>query len=159
VAGIVAITPAFDPGKATSRRDLADARRVAELVRRNGVEGFLEGLALVGDPLVEVAPNEVRKRMTLHRDLHALADALERIVRSRPFDSLADLSAIGVPALVVASRDKLDPGHPHDLAVAYHESLPHSELCCEPEGRAPLAWSRRKLGPRVLEFARKLGCP
>ena len=62
--------------------------------------------------------------MLLHRHLPALAQALREVPRSRPFTNLEDLSAIQVPALVVASHDTADPGHPRAVAEAYAESMP-----------------------------------
>jgi hypothetical protein len=95
--------------------------------------------------------------MARHRDLGVLADAIQHVVRSRPFESLDDLAAIGVPALVVGSRDAFDPRHPFALATAYAAALPGAELYCEAEGRAPIAWSRRRLGNRVFDYAQTLG--
>ena len=39
--------------------------------------------------------------------------ALREVPRSRPFESLAELEGLEVPALVVASDDDADPGHPY----------------------------------------------
>jgi pimeloyl-ACP methyl ester carboxylesterase len=158
VAGIVAITPGFDPDRTPSAQDLREADRTAELLRRDGIEGFVQALDEISDPLGIIAPEEMRSRMSRHRDLGVLADAVQQVVRSRPFESLDELAAIGVPALVVGSRDAFDPRHPFDLATAYAAAMPRAELCCEAEGRAPIAWSRRRLGSRVLDFARSLGC-
>ncbi len=163
VAGIVGITPGFDPADTLSKRDLHDASRTADLVRRHGVEGFLRALEQIGDPLSVIAPDELRRRLSRHSDLEALANAIECVVRSRPFESLGDLAAIKIPTLIVGSRDKFDPRHPYQLAIAYAAALPRAELQCEPEGRAPIAWSRRRLGNLVLDFARDLSagpwCP
>ena len=57
----------------------------------------------------------LRQRLAAHEHPVALADALEVVPRSAPFHSFEELGAIGVPTLVVASRDEADPGHP--LAV------------------------------------------
>ena len=157
VAGIVGITPGFDPNETPSAKDLHDADLTADLLRRDGSEGFLQALDEISDPLGIVAPDEMRRRMSRHRDLGVLADAVQHVVRSRPFESLDDLAAIGVPALVVGSRDAFDPRHPFHIATAYAAALPRAELYCEAEGRAPIAWSRRRLGNRVLDFAQSLG--
>ncbi len=45
--------------------------------------------------------------------------ALREVPRSRPFDDLAELERLEVPALVVASHDAADPGHPYAVAEAY----------------------------------------
>ena len=94
-----------------------------------------------------------RRRLGQHRDLAAVADALQANLRARPFASFDELAAVRAPALVVASRDELDPRHPYDLARAYAEALLGCDLVSEPEGRAPLAWNGRKLARRVLELA------
>ena len=58
----------------------------------------------------------------------ALAQALREVPRSRPFESLEELGALEVPALVVASNDDADPGHPYESAAAYAEALPAAQL-------------------------------
>lgn len=90
-----------------------------------------------------------RERMERQGSLGALAEALRQAPRSRPFDSLDELRALGVPALVVASNDEADPGHPYAAAAAYAEALPRAELVSEGEGESPLAWQGGRLS-RVL---------
>ncbi len=156
VAGIVGITPGFDPGETPTANDLREADLTAELLRGDGVEGFLRALKQISDPLSIIAPEELRRRMSRHGDLGALADAVRYVVRSRPFESLHELAAIEVPALVIGSRDTFDPRHPLELASAYAAALPRAALHHEAEGRAPIAWSRRRLGNHVHDFARSL---
>ena len=70
--------------------------------------------------------------------------------RSRPFDDLAELEFLDVPALVVASHDEADPGHPYAVAEAWAERLPQATLVSEEPGavaarlagRPPLARDR-----------------
>ena len=64
------------------------------------------------------------ERMGLHRDLGELARALRETPASRPFGSLEELAGLEVPALVVASGDEADPGHPYAVAEAYAAALP-----------------------------------
>ncbi|HEY3552902.1 MAG TPA: alpha/beta hydrolase [Solirubrobacterales bacterium] len=90
-----------------------------------------------------------RERMERQGNLEALTEALRQAPRSRPFDSLDELGAIDVPALIVASNDDADPGHPYAAAAAYAEALPQAKLVSEPEGESPLAWQGGKLS-RVL---------
>ena len=156
VAGVVGITPAFDPGETPTARDLTEAKLTAALIRREGVEGFIAAVEAIGDPLVALAADEVRIRMSRHRDLDSLADAIEGIVPSRPFESLDDLGAVEAPVLIVASRDEFDPRHPLRISHAYAAALPRAELHCEAVGRTPIAWSRRRLGNLVLGFAQSL---
>jgi len=90
-----------------------------------------------------------RERMLRQEHPEALAQALREVPRSRPFDSLEELRSLDVPALVVASNDDADPGHPYAAAAAYAEALPRAELVSEAEGESPLAWQGGKLS-RVL---------
>jgi pimeloyl-ACP methyl ester carboxylesterase len=157
VDGIVGVTPGFDPDETPSPKDMHEADLTAGLLRRRGVEGFLQALEEIGDPLSIVAPEEMRTRMSRHRDFDALADAVQHVVRSRPFESLENLAAIEIPTLIIGSQDSFDPRHPLRIAIAYAAALPRARLCCEAKGRAPIAWSRRRLGSCVLEFAQGLG--
>ena len=79
-----------------------------------------------------------RERMRLHRHPDALAQALREVSRSLPFEGLAELEALGVPALVVASYDEADPGHPYAVAEAWAERLPSARLVSEEPGKSPL---------------------
>jgi pimeloyl-ACP methyl ester carboxylesterase len=90
-----------------------------------------------------------RERMLLQRHPEALVEALREVPRSRPFGSLEELGTLDVPALVVASNDDADPGHPQATAAAYAEALPRARLVSEDEGESPLAWQGGKLS-RVL---------
>jgi 3-oxoadipate enol-lactonase len=60
-----------------------------------------------------------------------------------------------VPALVVASHDVADPGHPYAVAAAYAERLPRSRLISEAEGESPLAWQGGKLSREILAFSQE----
>jgi pimeloyl-ACP methyl ester carboxylesterase len=93
-----------------------------------------------------------RERMLRQEDLGALAKALRQVPHSRPFDSLEELEQLDVPALVVASNDDADPGHPYAAAVAYAEALPRAELVSEGEGESPLAWQGGKLSRALAAF-------
>jgi hypothetical protein len=64
-----------------------------------------------------------------------------------------------VPALVVASRDEADPGHPRGVAEAYAASLPRARLAIEPEGQSPLAWQGGRLSREIAAFAAELVDP
>ena len=154
VAALTAITPAYDPAAHPNEADVRDADRLAEAMRTSGADGYIEGLKEMGDPAVEMTfLSLTRRRLAEHRDLGSVADALQANVRARPFESFDDLASIAAPSLVVASRDKLDPRHPHAVARSYAAALPESEIVSEPEGRAPLAWNGRKLARCVLDLA------
>lgn len=93
-----------------------------------------------------------RERVERQRDLSALAQALREVPRSRPFESMEELRGLQVPALVVASNDDADPGHPYDAAAAYAEALPQARLESEAEGESPLAWQGGKLSRALAAF-------
>jgi pimeloyl-ACP methyl ester carboxylesterase len=83
----------------------------------------------------------------------ALADALRAVPRSRPFEDLHALEEIECPAVVVASRDEADPGHPLALGEAYAELLPRGRLLVEEPGSSPLAWQGGRLSKVIAELA------
>lgn len=85
----------------------------------------------------------------------ALVEALREVPRSRPFGSLEELRSLPVPALVVASHDEADPGHPYAAAVAYAEALPRAQLIAEAEGESPLAWQGGRLSRALAAFYTK----
>jgi pimeloyl-ACP methyl ester carboxylesterase len=156
VAGLAAITPTYDPRAHPNEDDLRDADRLADAMRREGAEGYEAGLREMDEPAVAMTfLGLTRRRLGQHRSLAAVADALRANLRARPFASFDELAAIRAPALVVGSRDELDPRHPHELSRAYAAALPGAELSVEPEGSPPLAWNGRKLARGLLELARR----
>lgn len=153
VAGVVVVTPAFDPD---APRDFARWDALAEGLRSGGVEGFVEAYR-VEDEVPEAWRDTVRivlrQRMAQHADLGALADALQATPRSRPYESLEVLGALSVPAVVVASRDEADPGHPLAVGEAYAAAIPGARLLTEEPGRSPLAWQGGQLSRVIAEVA------
>ena len=101
-------------GEPSSEESLAYWDRLADGLERGGVEGFVEAYDHDLDPeWRETLIGLARRRLALHRHPEAVADALRGVTRSRPFDGLATLEGLEVPALVVASHDDADPGHPY----------------------------------------------
>ena len=94
-----------------------------------------------------------RERMLLHRHPEALVAGAARgaalAARSGRSRSWRDLE---LPALVVASHDDADPGHPYAAAAAYAEALPRARLISEGEGESPLAWQGGKLSRELAAF-------
>ena len=87
VAGLVIMTPAYDP---EDRRPGAMDRwdRLAEGLRSGGVEGFV---AAYGTPKVpekwrDTIDRVLHQRLAAHEHPDALADALQAVPRSRPFE-------------------------------------------------------------------------
>jgi pimeloyl-ACP methyl ester carboxylesterase len=153
VAGVVLITPAYTPdGEHT---DLARWDALADGLRDGGVEGFVQAY---GDPGVPEAWREtvikvVRQRLSAHQHPEAVADALRAVPRSRAFEDWAELGELELPAVVVASRDEADPGHPLDIGETYAELLPRGQLLVEQPGQSPLAWQGGCLSKVVADLA------
>jgi 3-oxoadipate enol-lactonase len=154
LSGLIVIGPVYAGGEITAER-LEYWDGLADALRDGGVEGFVDYVVDRGeaDPAWrETVARITRERMQLHRHPEALVEALRDVARSRPFDSLAELETLEVPALVVASHDGADPGHPRAVAEAYAESLPRAQLVGEEEGESPLAWQGGRLSREIAEF-------
>lgn len=155
LAGLVVIGPSFMGFVDPEALGAWDA--LAEGLERNGLDGFMEVYDRDLDPAWrETVLRFTRQRLAEHRHPEALARALREVPRSAPFEALSELEFIEVPALVVASNDEADPGHPHGVAVAYAERLPGATLVSEEEGASPLAWQGGRLSRRIAEFCAAL---
>lgn len=158
VGALVLITPAFDPRSAGSAQELARWDALARGLREGGVEGFVGAYDLDGlTPSVrETVEKVLRQRLSAHQHPEAVADAIEAVPRSRPFEAMADLERIEVPTLVVASRDEADPGHPLALGEAYARTIPGARLVVEdpgPPARSPIAWQGGRLSKLIAQIA------
>jgi pimeloyl-ACP methyl ester carboxylesterase len=154
VAGLVVITPAFDPeDKRPERLERWD--RLSRGLREGGVEGFLAayGEPDVAEPFRESVRTVIRQRLSAHAHPDALADALHVTPRSAPFADWAALGALDVPAAVVASRDEADPEHPLALGQRYARELPRAEVHTEAPGKSPLAWQGSQLSRVIADVA------
>lgn len=155
VAGLVVITPAFDPGAVVDDERLARWDALADGLRTGGIEGFI---AAYGEPPVPEAWRAtvlkvIRQRLSQHEHLPAVADALRVVPRSRPFESIAELSTIDVPTAIVASADEPDPEHPQAVGEAYAAAIPGSRLVLDEPGRSPLAWQGSQLSRVIADVA------
>jgi pimeloyl-ACP methyl ester carboxylesterase len=153
LAGLVVIGPVYTGGIEPESLEYWDG--LAGALESGGVDGFVSyiGERQGIDPRWrESVLRFTRARMLLQQHPEALARALREVPRSRPFGSLADLDDLEVPALVVASNDDADPGHPYEAATAYAEALPRAELVSEDEGESPLAWQGGKLSRALAAF-------
>jgi pimeloyl-ACP methyl ester carboxylesterase len=159
VSALCLITPAFDPD---GLRDGTDAARppagwdaLARGLREGGVEGFVGAYDLERMPARwrSTLGKVLRQRLSAHEHPEAVADALEVVPRSRPFERFEQLSQLSVPALVVASRDEVDPEHPLAIAERYAEAIPGARLVLEQEGASPLAWQGGALSRLLIELA------
>jgi pimeloyl-ACP methyl ester carboxylesterase len=153
LAGLVVIGPAYEGRIGEETLEYWDG--LAAALESGGVDGFVayidrnQGI----DPAWrESVLRFTRERISLHRHPEALVRALREVPRSRPFGSLDELASLEIPALVVASNDAADPGHPHATAVAYAEALPRARMIREGEGESPLAWQGGKLSRELAAF-------
>jgi 3-oxoadipate enol-lactonase len=156
LSGLVVIGPTFTGEIREASLRYWDG--LADSLGEGGIDGFLAFIdANQGiDPAWrDSVLRFTRERMLLHRDLEAVARAIREVPRSRPFESMAQLGGLNLPALVVASRDEADPGHPFEIAATYAEALPEADLVVEPEGRSPLAWQGGRLSRELAAFYTK----
>jgi len=154
LAGIVLIRP-VSPGLPPDPDALAHWDRLAEGLERGGVEGFMAAYERdldVGPGFAETVLHFTRERMALHRRPRELARAVRELPRSLPFDGIAELASLDLPALVVASQDEADPGHPLAVAEAWTAALPRARLIGEPPGESPLAWQGGRLAREIAAF-------
>jgi pimeloyl-ACP methyl ester carboxylesterase len=156
VAGLVIITPAYDPVTHGDAVSLQRWDALSEGLRTGGVEGFVAAYDLDEVPPAwrETVATVLRQRLGRHEHPEAVADALRVVPRSRPFDTLQDLAGIeGMPAIVVADRDEADPGHPLAVGQEYARVIPGAALVVEDEGKSPLAWQGGQLSRVIAELA------
>lgn len=158
IAGLVVVGPTYT-GEVTAAT-LAYWDGLAAALEDGGVDGFVDYI----DRNQETDPawrdsvlRFTRERMLRHRHLPALVEALRQVPRSRPFGSMSELESLEVPALVVASHDDADPGHPREVAEAYAARLPRARLTGEAEGESPLAWQGGRLSREIAAFCAELG--
>jgi len=155
VAALVLVTPSFDPGEARSPEDLARWDVLARGLREGGVEGFVAAYDLdgVAEPMRTTVETVLRQRLSAHEHPEAVADALEAVPRSAPFEAPSELGRLTAPALVVGSRDEPDPGHPLAVAERWAEWIPGARLVVEEPGRSPLAWQGGRLSKLIAGAA------
>lgn len=153
LAGLVVIGPVYMGESEPQSLEYWDG--LAAALERGGVDGFVAYIDRhqQTDPAWrESVLGFTRARMLLHRHPEALVDALRETPRSRPFGSMQELERIEIPALVVASHDEADPGHPYATAAAYAERLPRARLVSERAGESPLAWQGGRLSRQLAAF-------
>jgi pimeloyl-ACP methyl ester carboxylesterase len=153
LAGLVVIGPVYRGEIRDEALTFWDG--LAAALEGGGVDGFVEYIDRkqgIDPSWRDTVLRFTRERISLHRHPAALAEALRQVPRSRPFGALEDLAAIEVPALVVASHDAADPGHPREVAEAYAGHLPRAQLIGEGEGESPLAWQGGKLSREIAAF-------
>lgn len=155
VGALGLITPAFDPNAPAGPDAYLGWDRLARGLREGGVEGFVAAYDL--DPVPErwreTVTTVLRQRLCAHDRPLAVADALESIPRSRPFESWSDLGQTSAPTVVVASRDEADPSHPLTVGERYANSIPGARLVVEDAGDSPIAWQGGQLSKILAGLA------
>jgi 3-oxoadipate enol-lactonase len=153
LAGLVVIGPVYTDSIALASLEYWDG--LAAALEHGGVDGFVDYI----DRNQQTDPawrdsvlRFTRTRMLLHRHLEALVPALREVPRSRPFGPIDELEGLEIPALVVASHDAADPGHPYAVAADYARRLPRARLISEGEGESPLAWQGGRLSRELAAF-------
>jgi 3-oxoadipate enol-lactonase len=151
VAGLVVIGPAFTG--VLDEETITGWDRLADGLESGGVEGFMAAFDRGLNPSWrETVLRLTSERMREHRHPMAVARALREVPRSAPFNSMSELEFLEVPALVVASHDAADPGHPYAVASSYADQLPMARLISEQEGSSPLAWQGGRLAREIASF-------
>ena len=155
VAGLVLVTPAYDPHDAESQLPRWDA--LSRALRTGGIPAFVDAfdLSTLAPRWRDVVRSAITQRLALQASLDAVADALAAVPRSRPFDDFAELSRIALPTLVVASRDDADPGHRLAIAQRYVAALPDAKLLVEEPGRPPSAWRGSRLSRAIAALGER----
>jgi len=168
VAALAIVTPAFDPATSAGPDELAGWDALARGLREGGVEGFARtyDFGRLPEQIRATVETVVRQRLSAHEHPGAVADALEAVPRSRPFEAFSQLAAIDVPTLVVASRDRADPSHPLAVGERYARAIPGAELLVEedsPAGGAggqqissPIAWQGGRLSRAIAGLAARV---
>jgi len=153
LAGLALIGPVFTGTVEQDSLDYWDG--LAAALEAGGVDGFVAYIDTeqgIDPRWRDSVLRFTRERLLAQRHPQALAKALRELPRSRPFDSMEELRALEVPALVVASNDDADPGHPYEAAAAYAEALPDARLLSEEPGQSPLAWQGGRLSRALAAF-------
>jgi pimeloyl-ACP methyl ester carboxylesterase len=159
VAAVGLITPSYDPAADMTDPDaFAGWDALAQGLREGGVEGFLAAydFSPVPDAWRATVETVVRQRLSAHDHPEAVADALEVVPRSRPFERIEELAGIEAPTIVIASRDEADPGHPLAVGERYAQAIPGARLLVEEQGRSPLAWQGGQLSRALLDLVQSM---
>ncbi|MBV9311798.1 MAG: alpha/beta hydrolase, partial [Solirubrobacterales bacterium] len=160
VDGLVVITPSYDPETFEQPERLERWDALARGLRTGGVEGFMSayGTPRVAERWRETVLKVVAQRMALHEHPQAVADALQAVPRSRPFETVPDLVALAdVPVAIVVSDDEPDPEHPRSVGESYAAAIPGAQLIEDEPGSSPTAWQGSRLSRVIENLARQAG--
>ncbi len=174
VAALGLVTPAFDPARTPMAPPRAPPRRVtrpdgalvtpegdrdalAQALREGGVEEFVRAydFSTVPPAWRETVERVVRSGSPLHEHPAAVADAMEVVSRSRPFEDFAELAAIAVPTVVVASPRRGRPRPPARAGRALRAGDPRGHAHRR-GGRAAAAFPDRVAGGQLSKVLLEL---
>ncbi|MGK2933037.1 MAG: alpha/beta fold hydrolase [Solirubrobacterales bacterium] len=153
VSALILIGPVFTGDETDLDISRWDER--ADALEHGGPAEFARviGERVNADPEIkETIIRLAERRAKLHRHPEAVADALRQVPRSNPFESLDQLAHLDFPALVVASHDDADDGHPYEVSVAYADTLPDAVMISEGKGESPLSWQGGRLSREISRF-------
>src|SRR6202035_2634149 len=139
-------------GLTATRRYVVMGSRALERSGHRVIAYDLDGVPAGWRATIETV---LRQRLEAHEHPLAVAEALEVVPRSRPFEDMAELAAIEVPTVVVASRDDADPGHPLAVGERYARAIPGAGVGGEGAGapaRSPIAWQGGRLSAVLAEL-------
>ncbi len=161
MAALAIITPSYEPRSPRTAQELLRWDVLARGLREGGVEGFIRAYDLDKVPQAWRATVEtvLRQRLAAHEHPGAVADALEVVPRSHPFEDMDELALLTIPTVVVASRDEADPGHPLAVGERYARAIPGARLVVEGAGvggnpnPSPIAWQGGQLSKVLAELA------
>ena len=155
VRAAVLITPAFDPD--ADRGSPWDDR--ARGLREGGIEGFLDAIRR-RSVAREVAPGRSSawsaSASPSTPTSHAVADAIEQVPRSRPFEAWADLAAVDrarSPSSPPATRPTPSTRSRSASATRPPSRAPPSAP--RTTGQSPLAWQGGQLSRIIAETAER----
>jgi 3-oxoadipate enol-lactonase len=159
VPALVQITPAYTGYARTADVGPETWEELAAALERGGVEAFVDVAQPDGipDDWREIAREASRQRMERHEDPAAVAAALRQVPRSVAWKGLEPLEHLGVPVLIVGSRDEVDSLHPLGVAQEYERKLPRARLIVEDKGGSPLAWQGARLSHAIGDFLEQVG--
>jgi pimeloyl-ACP methyl ester carboxylesterase len=160
VAGLALITPSFDTAAPRGEQSLAGWDALARGLRDGGVDGFVAAydFGKAPDSMRETIERVLRQRLAAHEHPLAVADALEAVPRSHPFERIEQLAELDLPTVVIGSRDEADPGHPLAVAELYARTIPGAQLVVEdagPPARSPIAWQGGQLSRVIGELTER----
>ena len=95
----------------------------------------------------------LHQRLSGHDHPLAVADALEAVPRSRPFESWLELGTDRGPRHDCGESRRGRPGHPLAIGERYAATIPGAKLVVEEPGKSPIAWQGGQLSKVLGELA------